>query len=114
MFLAWLAMSMNLLAGTALSSPLSARATSAMPGEVCSSHGLVKPPASGDAAPDSQAATGHQCCGYCAAAGAPLAGAPALACGRAPTSLVQTPSPPQSPPAAVAAAAHRPRGPPLL
>ena len=115
--LAWLALGMNLLAGAGLAAPAPAseRGGSAYFGDVCSSHGATKAPTTrGDSTPAPHAANAHQCCSVCAAAGALLAVAPAAVFAPAATLSIQVPLPSATPPLFVAAAAHRPRGPPLV
>ena len=112
LFLACLALGMNLLSAAAVSLPALAGGE-ALLGVVCSSHGLVEPRRN-DSAPASKHGGDHQCCKLCAV-GAPLAAAlPALASFTPPLLSRQLPRLSHRTAAVAAVSAHRPRGPPLV
>ena len=113
---AFLAMTMNLLAGTGVvHSVVMSDGMAGFSGEVCTVAGGSKQPvASTDSEPAPNQSFDHSCCGICLAGAAPLASQAADGVLPAPTAkdLVSVFVAP--PPTLLAARSHRPRGPPLV
>lgn len=113
LFLGLLAVMLHAVAGTGYLMPGANSGAAAFAGEVCTSHGLVKPDLAqadtGDSQPDTAA---HDCCKQCATSGPLLALESGIAVSPAPTFGATLNRYTQAHPALVAWTAHPPRGPP--
>ncbi|MBK9521483.1 MAG: DUF2946 family protein [Rhodocyclaceae bacterium] len=114
--LAFLAMTMNLLAGTGfVHSVVMPSGMAGFTGEICTATGVSKQPAaSTDSLPASSTSVDHSCCGICLAGAAPLAAQDVDGVLPAPTGELALAVFVVARPAPLADRSHRPRGPPLV